>query len=278
VDMSRHLRGVSALIAVHRGDRKTAASLLASLRGPAPANSPGRQSAHAPAWALATAAWAEGDIQAAVAILGPAWGAGIEQDQLRYLRHYLVPDLVALQLAAGDEAAARRVSGSIREYAARRAAPALSRSARHARALADRDTVQLLAVADEYQRAGRPLFAARAREQAAQMLQQAIAGYESMEADWDLTRADSLLRTLGVHRGKKGPRRRPRSGWDALTDTELIVAGLVAEGLSNPQIGARMYLSRRTVQYHVSNILTKLDIVSRVELAALVARRSGAVG
>ena len=61
-----------------------------------------------------------------------------------------------------------------------------------------------------------------------------------------------------------------------MTDTERIVAGLVAEGLSNPQIGARMYLSRRTVQYHVSSILTKLDIVSRVELAALVTRRGGA--
>ena len=52
---------------------------------------------------------------------------------------------------------------------------------------------------------------------------------------------------------------------------------MVAEGLSNPQIGARMYLSRRTVQGHVSSILTKLDIVSRVELATLVARRGGAV-
>ena len=81
-----------------------------------------------------------------------------------------------------------------------------------------------------------------------------------------------------MHRGKKGPRRRPRSGWEALTGTERTVAGLVAEGLSNPQIGARMYLSRRTVQYHVSSILTKLDIVSRVELAALVVARGGMAG
>jgi len=86
-----------------------------------------------------------------------------------------------------------------------------------------------------------------------------------------------LLRTLGIHCGKRGPRRRPRSGWEALTETERVVADLVAEGLSNPQIGARMYLSRRTVQDHVSSILTKLDIVSRVELAVLVARRGGAV-
>ena len=156
--------------------------------------------------------------------------------------------------------------------------------------MAGGDAAQLLAVADEYQQARRVPFAARAREQAAPLLvaagqaqqaqaalRQAVVGYESLEADWDLARAYSLLRTFGVHRGKRGPRRRPRSGWEAITDTERIVAGLVAEGLSNPQIGARMYLSRRTVQDHVSSILTKLDIVSRVELAALVARRGGAV-
>jgi DNA-binding NarL/FixJ family response regulator len=291
VAMGRHLRGLSALIAVHRGDRKAAASQLTFLREPVPATSPGRQSAHAPTVALAMAAHADGDTPGAAAILSPAWDEDIERDQLRYLRHYLVPDLIALQLAAGDETAARRSADSIRKYASRRTAPALLRSARHACALADRDAAELLAVADEYQQAQRVLFAAQAFERAAPLLagagqqreaevalRQAVAGYESLDAGWDLARADSLLRTLGVRRGKKGPRRRPRSGWEAMTDTERVVAGLVAEGLSNPQIGARMYLSRRTIQYHVSSILTKLDIVSRVELAALVVRHGGVAG
>jgi len=219
------------------------------------------------------------------------WGVDTERDQLRYLRHYLVPDLVALQLAAGDDAAGRRTADSIRKYASRRTAPALRRSVRHACALAAGDAAELLAVADEYQQARRPLFAAQARERGAALLagadqprqaetalRQAVTGYEAFDAAWDLARADAMLRTLGVRRGKKGPRRRPRSGWEAMTDTERIVAGLVAEGLSNPQIGARMYLSRRTVQYHVSSILTKLDIVSRVELAALVVRHGGVTG
>jgi DNA-binding CsgD family transcriptional regulator/tetratricopeptide (TPR) repeat protein len=291
MDMGRHLRGLSALIAVHRGDRTAAASQLALLSGPMSATSPGRQSAHTPTWALAVAAQADGDIPAATAILRPAWDLDTERDQLRYLRHYLVPDLVALQLAAGDEAAGRCTAGSIRNYASRRTAPALRRSVRHACALAEGDVVELLAVADEYQQARRPLFAAQARERAAALLagadqprqaetalRQAVTDYESLEAGWDLARADSMLRTLGVRRGKKGPRRRPRSGWEAMTDTERIVAGLVAEGLSNPQIGARMYLSRRTIQYHVSSILTKLDIASRVELAALVVRHGGIAG
>jgi DNA-binding NarL/FixJ family response regulator len=289
LDMARHLRGLSALIAVHRGDRSTLASLVGSLRGPWPATPPGQQPGHAMTWARALAAQADGDIPAAAAILGQAWDE-VGKDQLRHLRHYIVPDLVALHVAAGDQAAALRVANSIREYASRRAAAALRRSARHACALADGDAAQLAAVADEYQQARRVLFAARACEQAASLLaaagqaqqaqaalRQAVAGYESLKADWDLARAYSLLRTLGVHRGKGGPRRRPRSGWEAITDTERMVAGLVAEGLTNPQIGARMYLSRRTVQDHVSSIFTKLDIVSRVELAALVARRGGAV-
>ena len=291
MDMGRHLRGVAALIAIHRGDRNTASSLLGFLRRPASAIAAGRHSCYAPTWALALAAQADGDIPAAAAILGQAWDEDIEKDQIRYLRHYLVPHLVALHLAAGNQAAARRVSSSIRQYAERRTSAALHRSARHACALADQDAAQLLAVADEHEQAGRVLFAAQAREQATPLLaaaghagqgqaalRQAIAGYEALEADWDLARADNLLRALGVRRGKKGPRQRPRSGWAAMTDTERRVASLVAEGLSNPQIGTRMYLSRRTVQGHVSSILTKLDIASRVELAALVARRGGTGG
>jgi len=53
----------------------------------------------------------------------------------------------------------------------------------------------------------------------------------------------------------------------------------VAEGLSNPQIGDRQYVSRRTVQTHVAHIFTKLGIGSRAQLAAEVAvRRSAAQG
>ena len=59
----------------------------------------------------------------------------------------------------------------------------------------------------------------------------------------------------------------------SLTPTEHSVAGLVAEGLSNPQIGARMYISSRTVQTHLAHIFAKLDISSRAQLAAEVTRR-----
>jgi DNA-binding CsgD family transcriptional regulator/tetratricopeptide (TPR) repeat protein len=288
--MGRHLRGVAALIAVHRGDRKAAASLLEDLSTPQSPTWCGQHSADMPALALARAAQADGDIAGAAAILGQLWGQDMDKDHIRYLRHYLVPDLVALLLADGVQAAARRVADSIREYASQRTAAALRRSARYACALAEGDAAQLLAVADEYEQAGRVPFAAQAREHAGSLLAaagqagqaqvalcQAVAGYESLKSDWDLARTHNVLRTLGVRPGKRGPRRRPRSGWQAMTDTERRVADMVAEGLSNPQIGARMYVSRRTVQFHVSSILTKLGIASRVELAVLVTRQGRAV-
>ena len=63
---------------------------------------------------------------------------------------------------------------------------------------------------------------------------------------------------------------------EALTPSELKVAQLVAEGLTNPQIGARLFISRRTVQTHVSHSLAKLGAASRSELAAhAAANRSG---
>ena len=66
---------------------------------------------------------------------------------------------------------------------------------------------------------------------------------------------------------------RPSSGWDALTHTERRVIVLVVEGLSNPQIGERLFVSRRTVSTHLYRIFKKLDVASRSELVALAFRR-----
>jgi len=76
-----------------------------------------------------------------------------------------------------------------------------------------------------------------------------------------------------VRRGRRGARRRPRTGWESLTPTERTVVDLVAEGLTNPQIGERLYVSRRTVQTHLASVFAKLGISSRVQLAAEAARR-----
>jgi predicted transcriptional regulator len=55
----------------------------------------------------------------------------------------------------------------------------------------------------------------------------------------------------------------------------LKVVRLVAERLTNPEIAERLFISRRTVQTHVSHALTKLSVPSRRELAAEAARRAG---
>ena len=63
------------------------------------------------------------------------------------------------------------------------------------------------------------------------------------------------------------PRRARISGADALTASELRVARMAAEGMSNPQIGQALFISRKTVTVHLTRIYQKLDIESRAQLA-----------
>jgi DNA-binding CsgD family transcriptional regulator len=66
---------------------------------------------------------------------------------------------------------------------------------------------------------------------------------------------------------------RPTTGWASLTPTERTVAELAASGLTNPQIARSLFVSRHTVHTHVAHVLAKLQLSSRVELAAEVAIR-----
>jgi DNA-binding NarL/FixJ family response regulator len=75
-------------------------------------------------------------------------------------------------------------------------------------------------------------------------------------------------------RRTRGERKRPARGWESLTPTELRVVQLVCEGLTNPQIGERMFISRGTVKVHLSHIFAKLGIATRAELAAGATRRA----
>jgi len=281
-----HLDGLAALIAVHRQDRQELQKLRAcadrSLR-----TGPTRHTYDDRSWGWGLAALADGDHAAAFGVLSDAWeqcAAGNRE----YCGHYLLPDLAALAVPLGKQQRARRAVAELERYSADRQVPALHRSADFAAAILDSDIVQLLKVADSYAIAGRPLLEGQAREHTAEAL--AAAGrvrearlqldaaqerYAQLGASWDAARADARLRAHGVRRGVHGQRRRPKSGWAALTDTEQTVAALLAEGLSNPDIAGRMFISRRTVQFHVSNILAKLGLSSRVELAALVARHTG---
>jgi pimeloyl-ACP methyl ester carboxylesterase/DNA-binding CsgD family transcriptional regulator len=65
---------------------------------------------------------------------------------------------------------------------------------------------------------------------------------------------------------------RAATGWGSLTEAERITAVLVAEGLSNPAIASRLFVSRHTVESHLKHAYAKLGVSSRVELAALTLR------
>ncbi|HUB39321.1 MAG TPA: helix-turn-helix transcriptional regulator, partial [Streptosporangiaceae bacterium] len=69
----------------------------------------------------------------------------------------------------------------------------------------------------------------------------------------------------------------PLAGWHSLTGTEQGVACLVAEGLNNNQVAARMYISTHTVAHHLRQTFRKLSITSRVELARIVIEQAADV-
>jgi len=86
--------------------------------------------------------------------------------------------------------------------------------------------------------------------------------------DRQARRAEETLRRLGG----RPPQQRVSAG--PLSAREMEVARLVAEGMSNPAIARRPYLSRPTVASHVAHILTKLGFASRAQIAAWVAGQS----
>jgi DNA-binding CsgD family transcriptional regulator len=79
--------------------------------------------------------------------------------------------------------------------------------------------------------------------------------------------------------GHPAPEDRARAqaveGWESLTDSELGVIRLAAEGLTNRQIGDCLFISRRTVGTHLAHVFQKLDVSNRSQLAAEVTRREG---
>jgi DNA-binding CsgD family transcriptional regulator len=76
-----------------------------------------------------------------------------------------------------------------------------------------------------------------------------------------------------VQRGR-GERKRPATGWASLTPTELDVVRLVGEGLSNKDIAARLFVSPRTAESHLSHVYSKLGLSSRVQLAQEATRHA----
>ena len=100
-------------------------------------------------------------------------------------------------------------------------------------------------------------------------LDSAVAIYTELGATVDRDRALARLRTVGIRRGPRSTHRGDVRGPAGLTPTERRVTTLVQEGLTNPEIASRLFLSPRTVQTHVSHVLAKLGARSRVEVARM---------
>jgi DNA-binding NarL/FixJ family response regulator len=236
-------------------------------------------------WALALAVEAQGDTERAFDVLFTYWDRGSPLPRAHM--HHLCADIARLAIVLDRPNLACRVAEEMETLAARETkSAAIQGTAALCRGLVNGDVDLLMAAVAAYQRAGRPLYQAHAYENAAVLLAKdrrasraraalgtAVELYNGLDAAWDAGRAGQRIRQTGIRGGVSGPRRRPKTGWDALTPTERKVAALVAEGNSNPAIATRMFLSRRTVQSHVSSILGKLGLTSRVELAVIATAR-----
>ena len=95
-------------------------------------------------------------------------------------------------------------------------------------------------------------------------LREAAERFRSIGAAPWAERAERELRATG-----ETSRRREPSTLDQLTPQELKIAGLAADGLTNPQIASQLFLSPRTIEYHLRKVFTKLGIASRTELIRL---------
>jgi DNA-binding NarL/FixJ family response regulator len=106
-------------------------------------------------------------------------------------------------------------------------------------------------------------------DQLSDFAQQLDGSREGWRVAWEEGEALTLQEAIAYARRGRGPRDRPPDGWESLTPVESQVAQLAAEGMSNPQIAARLFVSRSTVKLHLSNVYRKLGIGNRVELARL---------
>ena len=272
-----HAEGVTALIALHRGDVATARRHLSAADSYA-----GQLPQGTIAGYLCSARACDREHSEA---LGDALAImrGVGYD-IQETEGYLA-DAVRLAITLGDRAAAAELTARAEGLPSRADIPHRQAAVLHCRGLLDAMPDLLLQAADRYSAAHRSLPRAQALEAAAALLAErgemaaarqqylaAMDGYAALGAAWDLTRAQARFRPYGLRQPAKRLKR-PTTGWAALTPAEAKVAELVAAGLSNPGIAKELGIARATVAYHVGNVLAKLQLRSRVDLALAAAAR-----
>ena len=160
--------------------------------------------------------------------------------------------------------------------------PLFAGVAGYARGILGRDAEALVAAAESLRSSSRPLLYAGAAEDAGaelartdraeralDQLNAAFDTYTECEAIADARRVGRALRRLGVER-RIVTHPRAKTGWDSLTDSELKVVNLIAQGATNRDVATQLHLSPHTVKTHVHNAFAKLGINSRAQLAQLM--------
>src|SRR6185437_14450805 len=199
----------------------------------------------------------------------------------------MLADAVRLATETGDVSTAKMLAGHTEALASGSEIPHRQANALYCRGLIEQDAAVLISAAEWYEKAGRPLMRARALEAAAReflrigdrdegrsAFTQAADVYDSLGAAADVALLQAKFRAHRIRRGPHSKHRQARSGWDSLTPMEVKVAALVGGGMSNPEIAAKLFLSPRTVATHVSHILKKLDVNSRIDIAREAALRT----
>ena len=275
-------RGIAAVISFHRGETGLARRHLAA--AVPHAGRVGHRLITPLALGRSLDREHEGVLPEALAALTDAFDGKTEE-----LEEFedLLPDAVRLATQTGALSTAQALAGHAAALAAESEIPHRQANALYCRGLLDQDAPRLLAAAERYDDASRPLLKAKALEaaaghfvdaddrgQARMAFTSAVEVYTSLGAAADVARLQAAFRAHGIRRGPHAKHRRARSGWDSLTATEIKIAGYVEEGLSNPEIAAKLLLSRRTVATHVSHILKKLDVNSRTDIAREAALRT----
>jgi DNA-binding CsgD family transcriptional regulator len=274
--------GIAAVISFHRGEIGTARRHLAAA---APhANRIGHRLVGSLALARSLDREHDGALPEALAELTAGFRGNTEE--LEEIED-LLADAVRLATETGDLGTAHALAGHATALAAESEIPHRQANALYCRGLLDHDAPRLLTAAERYDDAGRPLLSAKALEaaagefvrtgdrgQARTAFTRAVEVYTSFGAAADVARLQARFRAHGIRRGPHAKHRHAQSGWDSLTPAETKIAAFVEEGLSNPEIAARLLLSRRTVATHVSHILKKLGVHSRTDIARESALRT----
>jgi DNA-binding CsgD family transcriptional regulator len=283
--LSLLIHGMISLIAAHRDDWQIAEEHLGRVPDELMGHPAAQGNMHY--FLIAKAMVAERATGAARAVQVLAVGVDPGADERLLGCHLLFVPLARLALAVGDTATAAAAAAAARKAAEREPLRSRAALAEHCQGLVEGDAAAVLAAAGYFEASGRVLDQAAALEDAAELMARqgdtasarlalaaALDAYQRLGAAWDIRRADARLRQSGIRRGRTRYPTRPQAGWEALTPTETKVATLVAEGRSNPDIAACLYLSRNTVQTHVSHILGKLGARSRAEIIRISLQHS----